>query len=194
MWAGLEDRGFDVRGTVADPNFLRFFTFPLIDGSQPPELTPGSVYITESFAQKLFGTTDVIGRTLKIYYKWVEGEFHIGGILRDQPVATSGEFTFDLLINHEGITRGLCRFSRGIEGSGLPQQDSSFCEPLFGSRPMLPRHLFAPSSRILHAVIWAMAQIRVTPTTLCPCVASICMPDAISNCRWMGQTGRSVLS
>ena len=42
MWAGLEDRGFDVRGTVADPNFLRFFTFPLIDGSQPPELTPGS--------------------------------------------------------------------------------------------------------------------------------------------------------
>ena len=105
MWAGLEDHGFDVRGTVADPNFLRFFTFPLIDGSQPPELTPGSVYITESFAQKLFGTTDVIGRTLKIYYKWVEGEFHIGGILRDQPVATSGEFVFDLIINHEG-TRG----------------------------------------------------------------------------------------
>ena len=105
MWAGLEDRGFDVRGTVADPNFLRFFTFPLIDGSQPPELTPGSVYITESFAQKLFGTTDVIGRTLKIYYKWVEGDFYIGGVLRDQPAATSGEFMFDLLVTHEG-TRG----------------------------------------------------------------------------------------
>ena len=104
MWAGLEDRGFDVRGTVADPNFLRFFTFPLIDGSQPPELTPGSVYITESFAQKLFGTTDVIGRTLKIYYKWVEGDFYIGGILRDQPAATSGEFVFDILINYEGTT------------------------------------------------------------------------------------------
>ena len=105
MWAGLEDRGFDVRGTVADPNFLRFFTFPLIDGSEPPELTPGTVYITESFAQKLFGTTDVIGRTLKIYYKWVEGDFYIGGILRDQPIATSGEFMFDLLVTHEG-TRG----------------------------------------------------------------------------------------
>ncbi|MYD61834.1 MAG: FtsX-like permease family protein [Gemmatimonadetes bacterium] len=103
MWAGLEDRGFDVRGTVADPNFLCFFTYPLIDGSQPPELTPGSVYITESFAQKLFGTTDVVGRTLKIYYKWVEGDFYIGGILRDQPVATSGEFVFDLLISYEGI-------------------------------------------------------------------------------------------
>ncbi|MCY3680811.1 MAG: ABC transporter permease [Gemmatimonadetes bacterium] len=104
MWAGLEDRGFDVRGTVADPNFLRFFTFPLIDGSQPPELTPGSVYITESFAQKLFGTTDVIGRTLKIYYKWVEGDFYIGGILGDQPATTSGEFVFDILINYEGTT------------------------------------------------------------------------------------------
>ena len=104
MWAGLEDRGFDVRGTVADPNFLRFFTFPLIDGSQPPELTPGSVYITESFAQKLFGTTEVIGRTLKIYYKWVEGDFYIGGILRDQLAATSGEFVFDLLITYEGTT------------------------------------------------------------------------------------------
>ncbi len=104
MWAGLEDRGFDVRGTVADPNFLRFFTFPLIDGSEPPELTPGSVYITESFAQKLFGSTDVIGRTLKIYYKWVEGDFYIGGILRDQPAATSGEFIFDLLITYEGTS------------------------------------------------------------------------------------------
>ena len=104
MWAGLEDRGFDVRGTVADPNFLRFFTFPLINGSQPPELTPGSVYITESFAQKLFGTTDVIGRTLKIYYKWVEGDFYIGGILRDQPAATSGELVFDLLITYEGTS------------------------------------------------------------------------------------------
>ena len=104
MWAGFEDRGFDVRGTVADPNFLRFFTFPLIDGSQPSELTPGSVYITESFAQKLFGTTDVIGRTLKIYYKWVEGDFYIGGILRDQPPTTSGEFVFDLLITYKGTT------------------------------------------------------------------------------------------
>ncbi len=103
MWAGLEDRGFDVRGTVADPNFLRFFTFPLIDGRQPPELTPGSVYITESFAQKLFGTTDVVGRTLKIYYKWVEGDFLIDGILRDQLATTSGEFVFDLLITYEGI-------------------------------------------------------------------------------------------
>ncbi|MYC13040.1 MAG: FtsX-like permease family protein, partial [Gemmatimonadetes bacterium] len=104
MWAGLEGRGFDVRGTMADSNFLRFFTFPLIDGSQPPQLAPGSVYITESFAQKLFGSLDVIGQTLKIYYKWVEGDFYIGGILRDQPVATSGEFVFDLLINHEGTT------------------------------------------------------------------------------------------
>ena len=104
MWAGFEDRGFDVRGTMADPNFLRFFTFPLIDGSQPLELMPGSVYITESFAQKLFGTTDIIGRTLKIYHKWVEGDFYIGGILRDQPAATSGEFVFDILINHEGTT------------------------------------------------------------------------------------------
>ena len=104
MWAGLEDRGFDVRGTVADPNFLRFFSFPLIDGSEPPELAPGSVYITESFAQKLFGTTDVIGRTLKIYYKWVEGDFYIGGILHDQPATTSVEFVFDLLITYEGTT------------------------------------------------------------------------------------------
>lgn len=106
MWAGLEDRGFDVRGTVADPNFLRFFTYPLIDGSEPPELAPGSVYITKRFAQKLFGTTDVIGRTLKIYYKWVAGDFYISGILRDQPPATSGEFVFDLLITYEG-TSGL---------------------------------------------------------------------------------------
>ena len=33
---------------------------------------------------------------------------------------------------------------------------------------MFPRHLCVLSWMILHAAIWAMVQIRVTPTTLCP--------------------------
>ena len=104
MWAGLEDRGYDVRGAMADPNFLSFFTFPLIEGPRPSELAHGSVYITESFAQRLYGTANVVGRRLKVYYKWVDGDFIVAGVLRDQPAATSGELKFDLLINHEGTS------------------------------------------------------------------------------------------
>ena len=99
MWAGLDDRGFDVLGMIARENFLEVLTYPLLSGGRP-KLTPSDVYVTESFARKLYGTTDVVGQPLKIYYKWIDSELRIGGVLRDIPPTTSGEFKFDILYNH----------------------------------------------------------------------------------------------
>ncbi|MBE9461981.1 ABC transporter permease [Dyadobacter subterraneus] len=51
--------------SLVDSNFLSVFTFPLISGNAKTALLdPGSVVITEDMAQKQFGTTDVLGRTI----------------------------------------------------------------------------------------------------------------------------------
>lgn len=99
MWAGLDDRGFDVRGMFARENFLEVLTYPLLSGGRP-KLAPSDVYVTESFARKLYGSTDVVGKPLKLYYKWIDTELQIAGVVRDIPATTSSEFKFDVLFDH----------------------------------------------------------------------------------------------
>lgn len=99
MWAGLDDRGFDVRGMFARSNLLEVLTYPLLSGGRPA-LTPSDVYVTESFARKLYGSTDVVGKPLKLYYKWIDAELQIAGVVRDIPPTTSSEFKFDVLFDH----------------------------------------------------------------------------------------------
>lgn len=50
-----------------DPNFFDVFTFPMIRGKAEDGLDePNTVVLTESVAKKFFGTTDLIGKELRI--------------------------------------------------------------------------------------------------------------------------------
>ena len=52
---------------VANPGFLTTFDFQLLQGNRNTALTaPHSVIVTEETAEKLFGTTDVIGKAMKV--------------------------------------------------------------------------------------------------------------------------------
>ena len=74
MWAGFEDHGFDVAGAVADPNILDFFGIPVLKGEGPEALKrPDAVFVTASFAKKLFGNEDPVGRRLLTDWKWLKG-------------------------------------------------------------------------------------------------------------------------
>ena len=116
MWAGLDDRGFDIQGNMAADNFLKVLTYPLRSGARP-SLTPDAAYVTESFARKLYGTTEVVGRPVKIYYKWIDREFRIAGVLQDIPTTTSGGFRFDVLVSHRSAIRNS---TRRLKMSGNP--------------------------------------------------------------------------
>src|SRR5258707_6561478 len=53
---------------AVDTSFLSIFDFPLVKGNrQTALLKPNSVILTESTAQKLFGSTDPMGKTLTHY-------------------------------------------------------------------------------------------------------------------------------
>ena len=78
-----------------DPSFLTIFTFPLIAGNRNTVLTePLCVLLTERAANKYFGKTNPVGKTL-----WYNDKYNlkITGILKD--VSANSHFHFDFLIS-----------------------------------------------------------------------------------------------
>jgi len=84
----------------ADESFLKMFDFPLIKGNQNSALTePFDAVITESTAEKYFGNTDPIGKTLITLNNI---PVKITGVTKDVPVNSSLQFT--MLISWPTIT------------------------------------------------------------------------------------------
>ena len=83
-----------VGGRIVDPAFLSMFSFPLVAGSQAAQLGDvHSITVTESLARKLFGSTDVLGKIIRIDNT---DNFTVTGVLKDPPLNT--RFTFDYLL------------------------------------------------------------------------------------------------
>jgi len=77
----------------ADPSFLQMFSFPLLKGDDKTVLN--SVYnivVTEKMAIKMFGTTDALGKIIKID----QDNFTVSGILKDLPTNTAFDFEYIL--------------------------------------------------------------------------------------------------
>lgn len=70
-------------GYYADPNFFNVFTFEMLEGNPSTVLTqPNTVVLTESAAQKLFRSTDVVGKSFEMNGT---GHFTITGVMKDAP-------------------------------------------------------------------------------------------------------------
>ncbi len=77
-----------------DPFFLEMFSFPLIKGNPQTALSePFSIVLTESQAQKYFGTDDPMGKTLSIAGNY---DFKITGLMNDP--ALNSHLRFDFLV------------------------------------------------------------------------------------------------
>ena len=91
------DRGFrEGRVLSADSTFFDVFAFEFIHGAPRQALTQaGGVVLTESTAEKYFGSEDPIGKPLK-----VNGDFelYVTGVVEDMPETT--HFQFDILISY----------------------------------------------------------------------------------------------
>lgn len=78
----------------ADSNFLKVFSFPLLAGNAATVLKdPGAILITEETADKYFGTTDAVGKTIRINNN---ENFTIEGILANTP--SNSHLQFDAII------------------------------------------------------------------------------------------------
>lgn len=77
--------------TMADEHFLQVFDFPLVAGDPKTALKePNTMVINEDLAIRLFGKTDVLGKS--IAWSHVEAPMKITGILKNHPRNSSFDF------------------------------------------------------------------------------------------------------
>lgn len=88
------NKHLETQGYIADPDFLKIFSFPLLHGNPETALRAGhSVVLTERMAHNLFGDADAMGQVVKIDSNAL---FTVTGILKDLPYNT--RFNFDYLV------------------------------------------------------------------------------------------------
>lgn len=87
--AEIDDKKLPVKGLWADNSFLNVFTYPLIEGNLVSALKePYSLVLTEKSANRLFGMSEAIGRTIEIG----ADNYTITGILKDLPKLSHLDF------------------------------------------------------------------------------------------------------
>ena len=98
------DRVFEEdRVLYADPGFLHMFTFPLISGNAARALEPGAALLSESAAQKYFGSENPEGQVLRVTGR-AEQSYRVSGVFRDVPA--NAHIRFDILLPVDDLLRG----------------------------------------------------------------------------------------
>ncbi|MFA9454384.1 MAG: ABC transporter permease, partial [Candidatus Aminicenantaceae bacterium] len=88
-------------GTLVDPDFMRMFSFGLLQGDRESCLDdPFSIVLTESLAGKYFGNLDPVGQVLTTQ---AGTDFRVSGVMEDVP--HNSHLRFDFLIPFELLAR-----------------------------------------------------------------------------------------
>ena len=86
---------------AADSNFFNIFNYRLMTGDPVTALNdPYSIILTKSQADKYFGSTDVVGRSIEVVSRFARS-FNITGIIEDVPENT--HYKFDMIISLNSI-------------------------------------------------------------------------------------------
>lgn len=107
---------------LADPGFLKIFSFQLLQGNKSSALSrPHQVIITRSIAEKYFQNENPIGKSLVIdtHGNLSGNDYLITGVIENPP-ATS-HLTFDFLISYSSMWEGL------NNGSTYWHWDNTYC-------------------------------------------------------------------
>jgi ABC-type antimicrobial peptide transport system permease subunit len=88
----LGDKSIYEIGYYTDPDFLRMFSFPLLQGELEKQLKdPSSIILTNKMAEKFFGKENAIGKTLKINNDKL---VTVSGVVQDPPTNSSLRFSW----------------------------------------------------------------------------------------------------
>ncbi|MEJ5995779.1 ABC transporter permease [Pedobacter sp. Du54] len=90
------ENGFKKLGKFAEPEILKLFDYQFITGNASTAMqNPRSVILTESTAKILFGSTNVLNRTVKFQDK---DNLTVSAVIKDMPENTSAILKFDFLM------------------------------------------------------------------------------------------------
>ncbi|WP_373515242.1 ABC transporter permease [Persicitalea sp.] len=86
--------------TYTDPDFLKIFSFPLVAGNRETALNElGGVVLSENMATDLFGSADVVGKSVRIGNDGDEKDYVVTGVISDAPDNSS--IHYDALVRVE---------------------------------------------------------------------------------------------
>jgi len=93
----FENKKFYQHGIYADNQFLKIFAFPLLAGDKSSLEQSNTIILTESVANKLFGSQNPIGKTIDYKEERIDFELEVIGIIKDVP--ENSHLKFDYLIS-----------------------------------------------------------------------------------------------
>ena len=129
----------------ADSTFTEVFDFPVKVGDLRSTLAqPGRIALTASLAQQLFGTTDAVGRTVRVDFG--EREYEVGAVMADPPPNSTVRFEAIIgwITQKEGLERyggwyntgttAYVRLQDGVEPRQIESKLSAFSQRHFVQR------------------------------------------------------------
>ncbi len=91
IWLGEKEQGFYVRAVFADENFLKVFSFKLIEGDRATALDgPNKVLVSQETAERYFRGENPVGRTILDH-------FIVTGVFENLP--KNSHFQFDCIVS-----------------------------------------------------------------------------------------------
>ena len=88
----IGDKKLNPTGLMVGMDFLRIFTFPLLQGNVKSVFTePNSIVLTESVAKALFGNQDPVNRIIRIDNK---NNVKVTGVMKDVPANSTLQFSY----------------------------------------------------------------------------------------------------
>lgn len=91
----VEGEAHKVLGKFASEDFFKIFDFTLVHGDPSTALSDKSnIILTESLAKILFGTTDVVGKTMEFTFWQFVHPLKVSAVLKDLTTETSDQFQF----------------------------------------------------------------------------------------------------
>ena len=93
-----EARAFHEENILSvDSTFLRAFTFSALEGNTSAALdAPNNIVLTRTLAEKYFGNSDAVGKTLRLDGSHIKGDYTVSAVLEDIP--QNSHFTFTMLV------------------------------------------------------------------------------------------------
>jgi putative ABC transport system permease protein len=107
---------------MADPGFLKMFSFPLLEGDARTALSaPHQIIVTQAVATKYFGDTSPLGKTLFInaHGNLSGSDYTITGVMANPPA--NSHMSFDFLVSYSSNWEGLSN------GSTYWHWDNTYC-------------------------------------------------------------------
>ena len=157
---------YSTKAFRADSSFFEVFDFELLVGNKETLFKiPDQAAITESMAMKYFGTTDVVGKQIKLMHQRINEAkiYTIKGVLKDFP--TNSHFKAEILCSYPKTNNSLWAYtyvllSKGADYNAVQDSIQSDwdeelkdrgIQPLVNLQPLTDIHLHSHKTRELEA-------------------------------------------